>query len=166
MQTISLKDDFPPGFYDELARVVVAFGRLEYLIKLCVKALIDEGFTKGMAEAESNSQFSKLCEVAKKRADDKLNPTEAKKFFGLIQQAKDLAEFRNSAVHASWTSDENGLPLRISPSWAKVKGAVNWTRSRVVGVRELQDAREKIECLRRALDAERKAWSISKAGEG
>ena len=37
MERIELNDDFPSGFYEEFARLIIAFGRLEYLIKLCIK---------------------------------------------------------------------------------------------------------------------------------
>ncbi|WP_250479232.1 MULTISPECIES: hypothetical protein [unclassified Caballeronia] len=154
MQIIPLKNDFPLGFYEALARVVVSFGRLEYLIKLCVKTLSAEAFTKGMAEAESKRQFADLCKTAKLRAQEKLNDsTKAERFSELIRQAEDLAEFRHSAVHALWTSHTNGLVMRISPKWDKSKRAVDWSRSHVVSVCELQQTWENIEDLYLALDA-------------
>ena len=52
MQILPIRNDFSPQFYEEFARLVVAFGRIEYLIKLCIKDLLAEGFTKGMTEAE------------------------------------------------------------------------------------------------------------------
>ncbi len=53
MQIFSVKNDFPYEFYDEFARFVIAFGRLEYLIKLCVKDLLDQGSAQGIDTAES-----------------------------------------------------------------------------------------------------------------
>lgn len=160
MQTLSLNDDFPPGFYEEFARLVVAFGRLEYLIKLCVKDLLAEGFTKGMAEAESLLNFSKLCDNAKRQAAQKLSQTQEKAFSELIDRAKAVAEFRHNTVHALWTGGPNGLPLRIRPKWDKTKKSVDLSRSLVVLVSELQGEREKIERLYQDLEAGRKAWSI------
>lgn len=59
-QDIDVNDNFPEGFYEEFARLVIAFGRLEYMIKLCLKNLLGQGFTKGMIEAESKPQFQEL----------------------------------------------------------------------------------------------------------
>jgi hypothetical protein len=57
MQIFSVKDDFPPGFYEEFTRLVVAFGRLDHLIKLCVKDMgaggcpyvVSQGFVSDVA---------------------------------------------------------------------------------------------------------------------
>lgn len=162
MQNFPIKDDFPPRFYDEFARLVVAFGRIEYLIKLCVKDLLAEGFTQGMAGAESQRQFSELCKKAKQGAGDKLSQTQASAFFELIERAEALAEFRNDSVHALWTTDPNGQPLRIRPKWAKTTKSVDWSRSHVVLLSEVQSNREQIERLYQALEVERKTWATPK----
>ena len=112
MQSLPVKDDFPPGFYEEFARLVVAFGRLEYLIKLCIKDLSNKGFTEGMVEAESIRQFRDLCEKAEALAKGKLNQSQVAT---LLNQAIELAEFRHDTVHASWTTNPQGAPLRIRP---------------------------------------------------
>ena len=67
MRDIPISDDFPPGFYEEVGRLVIAFGRLEYLIKLCFKDLHGNGFTIGMAEAEYDAQSTDdmRCEGSK-----------------------------------------------------------------------------------------------------
>ena len=161
MQLFPVRDDFPPRFYEELARLVVAFGRLEYLIKLCVKDLRAEGFTKGMAEAESRHQFSCLCKVSKQQAGQKLTQTQANAFSGLIDQAEALADFRHDIIHALWTTDSDGRPLRIRPKWNNSTRSVDWSRSHGVLVSELQSKREQLEHLYQALEAERKTWLTS-----
>lgn len=160
MQIFPVKDDFPPGFYEEFARLVIAFGRLDYLIKLCVKDMDAGGFTRGMAEAESQIQFCKLCEKAKELAgqSQKHSQTQADAFSGLIDQAEDLAEFRNDTVHASWTTDPNGQPLRLRPKWDKVTKSVDWSRSRVVLPSEIRSKRKQIERLYQDLKTERETW--------
>jgi len=160
MRLFPVRDDFPPQFYDEFARLVVAFGRIEYLIKLCVKDLLADGFTNGMAEAESRRQFSVLCKEAKKRADEKLCRSQASAFSALIDRAEALADFRNDTVHASWTTDLCGQPLRIRPKLEKAK-PLDLGGSRVVRLCEIQSKREQIEHVYRALDAERRSWSSS-----
>ena len=160
MQIFPVKDDFPSGFYEEFARLVVAFGRLDYLIKLCVKDLGAGGFTRGMVEAESQSQFCDLCKKAKERArqNQKLSQTQVNAFSGLIDQAEDLAEFRNDTVHALWTTDPNGQPLRIRPKRDKSTNSLDWSRSTVVPLCEFQKKWKQIEDLYLALEAERKTW--------
>lgn len=161
MQDFPIKDDFPREFYDEFARLVVASGRIEYLIKLCVKDLLGKGFTRGMVEAESRRQFSELCKEAKEQANAKLCPEQASAFSELIGQAEALAEFRNDTVHAAWTTDSNGQPLRIRPKWDKATKSVGWTGSRVVLLSEIKSKRETIEHLYQALEAERQIWPTS-----
>lgn len=159
MQTFAVKDDFPPLFYVEFTLVVVAFGRLEYLIKRCVKDLFAEGFTKGMAEAESQYQFDKICKKAKCRAAKKLSQTQAQYFSELIDRAAVLAAFRNDNVHAAWTTD-NGMPLRIRPKWDRDTRSVDWSGNRAVPVSELQMLRKKIEALYQEIEAQRQTWQI------
>lgn len=160
MQTFDVSDDFPPLFYDEFGRLVVAFGRLEYLIKLCVKDLLAEGFTKGMVKVESQRQFSNICDCAKLRAGEKLTQAQAIAFSRLIDQAKAISEFRNDTVHAFWTTD-SGQPLRLRPSWVSATKSVDWRRSKPIPLSEFQRVRKQIESLYQALAAERKTWSTS-----
>lgn len=155
MQILPLKDDFPPGFYEEFARLVVAFGRLEYLIKLCIKDLSNKGFTEGMVEAESIRQFRDLCEKAEALAKGKLNQSQVAT---LLNQAIELAEFRHDTVHASWTTNPQGAPLRIRPKWDKSAKSVVWSRSTVVPLCEFQKKRKQIEELYQALEEARKTW--------
>jgi hypothetical protein len=159
MKIVPVNDDFPPGFYEEFARLVIAFGRLDYLIKLCVKDLSAEGFTRGMLEAESQVQFCKLCEKAKERAgqSQKLSQTQTHDFSELIDQAEVLADFRNDTVHALWTT-KNGQSLRIRPKLVKVPKSVDWSRGRVVLLNEIHRTRRQIERLYQDSELQRKTW--------
>ena len=125
MRVSTIKDNFPNGFYEELARLIVVFGHIEYMIKLCIKDLCGEGFTNGMAHAESKHQFSELCKEAKRKADTRLCYTRAASFCTLIEQAEKLGDYRNDTVHALWTTDETGQPLRVRP---KLHKGSNWRR--------------------------------------
>lgn len=159
MQTIQVKDNFPSGFYEEFARLAVAFGRIEYMIKLCIKSLGGKGFTAGMAHAESKRQFSVLCAEAKNGAGGHLSSAEATSFCVLIDQVKDLADYRNDTIHALWTTDDkSGQPLCIRPKWDKASRSVDWSGGGIVTVRELRAMRQEMERLFQHLDAERKAW--------
>jgi hypothetical protein len=160
MQLFRIRDDFPCRFYEEVGRLAVAFGRLEYLIKLCLKNLVDEGFTRGMAEAESQRQFSTLCKQAKQRAYERLNQEQARAFSALLDQATNLANTRNDVIHALWTTDPAGEPLRIRPRWDKARSSVDWSSSHVVPMNLIQDTRSQIDNLYRELETLRKRWPI------
>ena len=159
VQVFDVRDDFPDDFYEEFARLAVAFGRIEYMIKLSIKSLGGKGFTAGMAHAESKRQFSVLCEEAKKEANARLYPSQATSFYAIIDQAKDLGDYRNDTIHALWTTDDKtGQPLRIRPKWDKASKSVDWSRGGPVTVGELRATREEMERVFQALDTERQAW--------
>jgi hypothetical protein len=160
VQQILVKDDFEPSFYDEIGRLVVAFGRLEYLVKLCVKTLSKQGFTKGMVHAESKRQFTTLCEEAKTLADSKLSGTDAKRFSAIIDRILQLADERNDVVHALWTAASSGVPLRIRPKWDKQTKGVKWDKSQLVPLLELRNCRQRMEEIFYELDQWRRTWPL------
>ncbi len=141
---------------------MIEFGRLEYLIKLCVKDLAGQGFGEGMVMAESKRQFETLCKDVKKRGAEVLEQAQAENLAILINQALALAEYRNDTVHAFWTVDQ-GQPLRVRPKLEKATRAVNWDRGRPVSLEELQSKAHEIRELRRGLHAEKKEWSLPTA---
>ena len=159
MKEIDKRDNFPMEFYEELARLTVAFGRVEYMIKLCIKSLRGKGFTAGMAHAESKRQFKTLCDEAKNQANAELSAAQARAFCDLINRAKDLGDYRNDSIHALWTTDESsGEPLRVRPKWDKKSKSVDWSLSGPVAVTDLQDKRKEMEKLFSDLVTERRAW--------
>lgn len=160
MRRVTVRDKFPREFYDELAQLVVAFGRVEYVIKLCVKSLSGEGFTKGMAHAESRGQFRRLCNRAKELATQKLPPSQAASFNILIDKALKLAQERNDNTHALWTTDQYQKPVRYRPFWNTKTKDLEW-RSGQVTAQELQGIQKKMHRLFRTLDKERKSWNPS-----
>ena len=156
-QEVPVKDNFPDDFYEEYARLVIAFGRLEYIIKLCFKSLHGQGFKKGMEQAESKRQFTELCEEVIKKAREELD--QSGRLCDLIERAKKLADYRNDTIHAMWTTDSNGQPYRVRPKLERLdkkRSLLNW-RNQTVPVSKLRSKREKIENLWQALDVERKA---------
>ena len=97
-QRTPIRDDFPDTFYPALARLVVAFGRVEYIVKLTIKSLLDQGFTPGMTKAESLRAFRDQCKQAKRYADEKLPSEQAETYGKLLDCALALAEQRNDHV--------------------------------------------------------------------
>ena len=159
MRIVRTKNYFPRGFYSAYAKLVIEFGRLEYLIKLCIKDMHGQGFTHGMIEAESKRQFSALGRYAKKLAADTLTPYETDAFEQFIEEAALLADYRNDSVHAYWTV-EKGEPLRVRPKWDKKSRSVNWDRGGPVSVSDLRQKYQETRNLRERLDAARKKWSV------
>jgi hypothetical protein len=159
MQNLAIKNDFPHDFYDEFARFVIAFGRLEYLIKLCVKDLLGKGFAQGMATAEGPA-FRGLCEKAieaLKDSHERLNQDQVDASTKLINDALEVADYRNDTIHAAWTTDSNGQPMRIRPKKGG-KNSPNWERSCVVLVTEIREQRNRSERLYEDLDKARRTW--------
>ncbi len=154
--TINLDDNFPPGFYEEIGRLVIAFGRIEYILKLSIKTLIGEGFTKGMSEAESTRLFCKLCDRAIELAEKKLAETKRDDFIRIVTEIKNLAESRNDTIHAFW----NGEPfLRIRLKWNKGKKDIEWLESNIP-LEELIIKREELEKLVYQLNSQRSSWGL------
>jgi hypothetical protein len=163
MQLFPIRNDFSPEFYKAFALLVIGFGRLEYLIKLCIKDLVGLGARTGLAEAEQKRQFAALCDYAAQLGDEKLSESESAVFHVLIDQARSLASERHDAIHACWTTDSNSNPLRIRPRYQKKTRAMDWSYSRVVGVREIMATQAKVENLCLELHDHKKKWSIDAA---
>ena len=159
MQAFDIKNNFPDDFYDALGRLVVAFGRVEYVIKLTVKSLSAEGFTRGMAHAESQRTFRLLCKRAKELGNDRLPSDKAAQFTALIDQAITLAPQRNDNTHSCWTTDNQATPLRLRSFWNTRTDPkqLEW-RSRTVMPDELRQIAAAMDALYRALQQERKTW--------
>ena len=159
MKLVPINNDFPLDFYEALGRLVVAFGRVEYEIKLAVKSLSGKGFTAGMAEAEDSGQFWKLCKKARSLAAKGLPEGPLSTFLALIDEVINLAPNRNDNLHALWTTDEKGNSIRYRPFLNKANG-LQW-RSRPVTVAELKSNASTLLVLHRAIHRARKAWPTS-----
>lgn len=156
MKLVTVKTDFPPGFFAALGYLAVAFGRVEYEIKLSLKTLSGRGFSAGMAEAESSGQFWNLCRKTKTLADKKLPSPHHETFMRLIDKALSLAPHRNDNLHALWTTD-NGKPFRYRPFWNTKIKTLEW-RSAPVTITELKTRATTLLKLYAAIHAARKAW--------
>lgn len=156
---VKVCDDFPAEFYSALCRLVVAFGRIEYIVKLTVKSLSEPGFIKGMTVAESQGQFRLLCKKGEEFAKMKLSPERYQVYCELLQRAKKLAVERNDNVHCLWTT-EQGEPVRYRPFYNNQTKALEW-RSKAVPAAELERLAAEMEGLAKAIDSERKSWTLS-----
>ena len=157
-QTIAIGDDFPDTFFPALARLVVAFGRVEYIIKLTIKSLLGQGFTPGMTEAESLHGFTTLCAQAKIYAVEKLPSEQAETYGKLLDCAVALAEQRNDHVHACWTA-VGGQAMRLRPYWDKSEKALGWSNG-VVTPEELDRTAAEMQRLVDELHRVRETWDI------
>ncbi|SDR63015.1 hypothetical protein [Paraburkholderia tuberum] len=159
IEVVSIRSDFPSGFTAELGWLFIAFGRLEYLLKLCFKDLEDSRFHAGMGEAEyQGAQFKTLCKVVRAKAGEKLGAA-AGSFCSLVDEASLLSAERDHCVHACWTVEASGQAVRIRPKRKKSgRGPIDWSESRVVTVGELNGIRRQAERIFVELDRVRKAW--------
>ena len=147
VQTIPIRDDFEPLFFDEMGRLVVAAGRVEYVLKLCLKKLLGNGFTTGMLEAEKERALSSLCDEVAKQAGTILDTRQRANFCSLIDSIKELADQRNDTVHALWTTTDSRKLLRVRPELKGKKGSesVDWSKTKVVSLDELRKLRRQLE---------------------
>jgi len=159
VKLVEIRNNLPPDFYDELGRLVVDFGRVEYMVKLFIEDLGGKGFTAGMADAESRRAFSALCDAAKQgiEGDCCLTNEQKSAFVNLIEMAISLGNYRNDIVHALWTADGRGYPIRIRPKWIRASRSVKWDGG-PVSVDELRAKRMEMEQVWQLLYAQRKAW--------
>jgi len=156
MKLVTVRNDFPPSFFAAIGQLAVAFGRVEYEIKLALKTLSGKGSSQGIAEAESTGQFWNLCKKTKTLADKKLPSPHHETFMRLIDKALSIAPHRNDNFHALWTTD-NGKPFRYRPHWNRTTKALEW-RSAPVTITELKTHTTTLLKLYASIHAARKAW--------
>ena len=113
-KTVPVRDDFEPLFYDEIGRLVVAAGRVEYVLKLCLKQLVGKGFNAGILEAEEVRHLAPLCDEVERHAKSKLNGDQQKIFCAVIDTIRLLADERNERCPC--TLDYDGLARTPSGS--------------------------------------------------
>lgn len=159
VRKVPVHDDFSADHLAALGHFILAFGRVEYMVKLTVKSLSGQGFTKGMASAESKGQFGKLCVYGKKLAITKLSSEQCDAYRALLKEAEALAIERNDNVHCLWTT-EHDAPIRYRPFYNRTKKDLEW-RSRRVSADALDQLRANLDKLFHDLDKERKSWSVS-----
>lgn len=145
VRTTEVRSDFPPLFYDELGRIAVAVGRIEYSLKLCIKDFMGEGFTAGMLIAEEIRNFSDLCTKAIALSDEKNEVESRVAFRNIVDRVRKLGSERNDMIHAFWTAREDRTPLRVRPERKKGIEAVTWDKTRPVTMEELSDLRRNLE---------------------
>jgi len=151
-KTFELRDDFPPGFYEALGAFAVAFGRVEYTIKLAVKSFSGKEFNEGMTEAASSRHFHDLCERAKTVASKKLREPQERQFAGLIDEVIKLASERNANLHAFWNATSEGKVRRISPYWNRETTKLE-SKNRLMTVEELNRYTDKLRILHNSIQA-------------
>src|SRR5215469_15013737 len=133
MKVIEISEDqfnsYPEGFLDGMGRLVVEFGRAEYLVKLVFKQLHGLSFSKGLALAEGHRQFSKLCEETKKAADEKLTDVEQRsKLVDVLDEMRELSLERNDMIHAMWYAIDDKSMQRSRVELDKKTGRLDWSK--------------------------------------
>ncbi len=124
-------DAFPAGFHDAFGRVVIAFGRIEYLMALIVKRLALKPLTEGVAEALSKRRIDLICDHAKGLyARDPSDEALRRSFDALMDHVKATwNEHRSDLIHAYWNPYGSDAAWSIRPKLLS-KGSVSWDRGR------------------------------------
>lgn len=164
MRDIPINDDFPDGFHDALAHLIVEFGRLEYLTALCIKDISGKGFNAGLLEALRQGHFGSLHRHALKIAHNSLTDDELTEFQDYMATAEELSFYRNDSVHAYWTM-ENRKIMRVRPRKSDSGDSVDWTRSRPITVEEITAKADEIGQLHLNLDRSRLEWDCRAQAE-
>jgi hypothetical protein len=159
-KTVLVRDDFEPRFFEEVGRLVVAAGRVEYVLKLCLKQLLGGGFTAGILQAEKVRHLSSLCEKVEQHAKQKLDCQQQANFCPLINKLKAIVVQRNDTVHALWTTTDSGELLRVRPELKGKKGSqsVDWPKKKIVSLDELREVRRELEGAYASLQCHRNTW--------
>lgn len=158
-----IRSDFHPLFYDELGRLAVAVGRIEYALKLCIKDLKGEGFTAGMLFAEGIRNFSDLCSKASELSEAKHQEPDRSLFRSVVENIRELGGERNDMLHAMWTVTEERVALRVRPERVKKTESVNWNKTRPVQMTELSELRRALESAYADLEACRQSWGTRRS---
>lgn len=145
VQKTEIRSDFHPLFYDELGRLAVAIGRIEYALKLCIKDLKGEGFTAGMLFAEGIRGFSDLCSKVIELSEAKYKEPDRTFFRGVVETIKELGGERNDMIHAMWTVTKDRVALRVRPERIKKTKSVNWKKTQPVEMTDLMELRRTLE---------------------
>jgi hypothetical protein len=162
VQTREIRSDFYPLFYDELGRLAVAVGRIEYTLKLCIKDLKGEGFTPGMLFAESIRRFSGLCDTVIELSNEMYSEAATSHFRAVVEGIRELGGERNDMIHAMWTATEDRVALRVRPELTKGAKSVDWNKTKPVEMKELIELRRRLESAYAALEEERQSWRFRK----
>jgi hypothetical protein len=158
-----LRNDFHPLFYDELGRLAVAVGRIEYTLKLCIKDLKGDGSTAGMLFAEGIRNLSDLCNKAIELSDAKNREPDRSAFRGVVEGIRKLAGERNDMIHAMWTVTGERVALRVRPERRKSTNSVEWKKTRPVDMKELTTLRRTLESAYAVLEEQRQGWRSKKS---
>jgi hypothetical protein len=103
--------DPDPAVIAEIGRITIAWGRLEYVMKLAIKRCLGRPFSEGMLHAEKRRQFSELLkELRGQFAQQTLDKETRALLDKVLAQIEDLNEKRQDIIHSSWTVSPEGHP--------------------------------------------------------
>jgi hypothetical protein len=102
--------DPPPVAVEAIGRITVAWGRLEYTIKLAIKSCLGVGFDEGMLQAEEHMKLENMVEELRGLFSlQKWTPEELAEINYVLDKVLSLNEFRQHVIHSAWTADGDQL---------------------------------------------------------
>ena len=92
--------------YALLGKVLTEWGKVEFWLSVIFRSLV------GIPHNDSLAIFSNICsyrivtQMLSDLAEEKMNPTDKKKFKNLLGKFNKLARHRNGIVHAGWCQNQ------------------------------------------------------------
>jgi hypothetical protein len=123
-----VKDDLPTGFHDALGRMVLWFGRIEYLMKVIHLRLGGSALGDAMQDAESAEQFDRRCRDLQALYDARVaDPMQRVALSKVLGRLAALQQYRTDCVHCCWKAEKDGV-VGIQPKLTD--GKVEWRAHR------------------------------------
>jgi hypothetical protein len=133
VQGITVTEEFPPGFFDAFGRMVMWFGRIEYLMKLVHSRLGGEGMLQGFLDATNRDEFEKRCRDFQQLYDARFSdPMQRLALAKVLGSLRPLWEYRNDCIHCCWKPEAEGL-VALRPKL--VNGKLEWQIHRTTAAR-------------------------------
>ena len=163
MSQHEIRDSFTQDFLGAYARTLIAFARLEFIVKLAIKDLtismkLSPDFAAGIAAAESRRLFGSMCDYMLELHQKKYGASDEGKELGRwVERGKKLAEVRGKILHGFLTVDDDGRPV---VRHTRLRGKnVYFTELSLSGV-ALERTHTEIDKLWVGLDARRRMWVL------
>jgi hypothetical protein len=107
--------DLPPIAVEAIGRITVAWGRLEYTIKLAIKSCLGVSLDQGMLQAEEHIKLENMVgELRDLFSRRQWTPERLAEIHYVLDKVLSLNEFRQHVTHSAWTVDgEELLMMRV-----------------------------------------------------
>jgi hypothetical protein len=132
-QGLVIKDDFPPGFHEAFGRMVMWFGRIEYLMKLARLRLGGTPSGQGLLDPETGTHFETQRRELQALYDARFaDPVQRIALAKVLAKLVPLWDYRNDCIHCCWRPEGDGVAA-IRPKL--VDGKLEWRAHRTTAAK-------------------------------